>query len=163
MVPPLGLSLTPSPQPLSWGNPGSAYEWNTYIDTMSCWHFCSLYPRMVSPLFCQCKYLHFTLDTVSLSIDYIFHRKWNLRLSGSTASGKFCSGNERWSSTGCNSIAVGVPGFITTHQRSCGKVMFSVVSVCLSTGWVPCVHYPWCIGPHHTGTPPHTHRQGPAP
>ena len=31
------------------------------------------------------------------------------------------------------------------------KVMFSVVSVCLSVHrGVPCDHYPWCIVPHHT-------------
>ena len=47
--------------------------------------------------------------------------------------------------------------FITARQRSCGKIMFSVVSVCQSFcpgGWVLCDHYPWCIGPHHTGNLP---------
>ena len=42
---------------------------------------------------------------------------------------------------------------ITVLQRSCGKVMFSIISVCLSTGDSPCDHYLWCIEPHHTGTP----------
>ena len=37
---------------------------------------------------------------------------------------------------------------ITTRQRSCGKLMLSILSVCLSD------HYPWCIGLHHTGTSP---------
>ena len=32
---------------------------------------------------------------------------------------------------------------ITACQRSCLKVMFSVVSVC-SHGWPPCDHYLWC-------------------
>ena len=40
----------------------------------------------------------------------------------------------------------------TTHQRSCGSVMFSVVSVCRAEG-VPCDHYPWYIGPHFTAPP----------
>ena len=32
--------------------------------------------------------------------------------------------------------------FITACQRSCEKVMFSVLSACLSTGrWVPCDHF----------------------
>ena len=40
---------------------------------------------------------------------------------------------------------------ITAHQQSCGKVMFSVISVCPSfCQWgVPCDHYPWCIRAHH--------------
>ena len=34
--------------------------------------------------------------------------------------------------------------------------MFSVVSVCPWGVWWTCNHYPWCIKPHHTGTPqPH--------
>ena len=41
------------------------------------------------------------------------------------------------------------------HSRT-GKIMFSVISVC-SRRWegtgVPCVHYPWCIEPHHTEIP----------
>ena len=42
---------------------------------------------------------------------------------------------------------------ITAHQRSCGKVMFSQLCVCLFVrGW-PCDHYPWCIGPHCTAYP----------
>ena len=42
----------------------------------------------------------------------------------------------------------------TTRKQSCGKVMFSVVSVCHCIhGRSPCDHYPCCIGPHHTGTP----------
>ena len=36
-------------------------------------------------------------------------------------------------------------------KRSCGKVMFSHLCVCLSTGLCPCDHYPWCIGSHCTG------------
>ena len=34
-------------------------------------------------------------------------------------------------------------------------VMFSVMCICQSVcswGGSPCDHYPWCIGPHHTGT-----------
>ena len=45
--------------------------------------------------------------------------------------------------------------FITACQRSCGKIMFSVLCVCLFTVGISCDHYPWCIGPHHTGTPRH--------
>ena len=30
----------------------------------------------------------------------------------------------------------------------------NVVCVCQSVDGVPCGHYPWCIGPHCTGTPP---------
>ena len=33
--------------------------------------------------------------------------------------------------------------------------MFSQVCVCLSTGGSPCDHYPWCIGPHCTGSSRH--------
>ena len=56
--------------------------------------------------------------------------------------------------------------FVTTRQRSCGKVMFSIVSVrhCVHSKGegAPCDHYPWCIGPHcitpsaHYLTPPRT-------
>ena len=35
------------------------------------------------------------------------------------------------------------------RQRRCGKVMFSLLSVC-SWGGSPCDHYPWCIRPHCT-------------
>ena len=41
----------------------------------------------------------------------------------------------------------------TACQRSCGKVMFSVASVCQlgkGTWGVPCDRYPWCIIPHDT-------------
>ena len=43
----------------------------------------------------------------------------------------------------------------TTLQGSCGKVILSVVSVCLSVyrGRVPCYHYLWCIGLHGTSLP----------
>ena len=41
---------------------------------------------------------------------------------------------------------------ITARQRSCGKVMFSYVSVSLSTRRSPCDHWAWCLGPHCTGT-----------
>ena len=43
----------------------------------------------------------------------------------------------------------------TAHQL--WKVLFSVVSVCSQERGVPCDHYLWSIGPHHTGpsvTPP---------
>ena len=41
-------------------------------------------------------------------------------------------------------------GIITACQRSCRKVMFSVM--CLSVhGGSQCGHYPWSIGPHCTG------------
>ena len=56
---------------------------------------------------------------------------------------------------------------ITTFQRICRKVMFSVVSVCLFRRF-PCDHCPGYIGLHHTGTlvPPQTWDltvQGPLP
>ena len=46
--------------------------------------------------------------------------------------------------------------YFTARQRSCGKVMFSLVSVCLFTRWrvSPCDHYPWFIGSLCTATPP---------
>ena len=45
--------------------------------------------------------------------------------------------------------------FITARQRSCGKVMFSVVCGCQSVfpQGVQCHNYPSCIGPHCTETP----------
>ena len=44
--------------------------------------------------------------------------------------------------------------FVTARRRSCEKVMFSVVFVCLSVHReLPCDHYPWSIGPHFTGIP----------
>ena len=51
-----------------------------------------------------------------------------------------------------------IHALVTTHQQSCGKVMYSVMSVCQSfcppgLGEVPCGHYPWHIGPHYKGTP----------
>ena len=47
------------------------------------------------------------------------------------------------------------PKIFTARQRSCWKVMFSIVPVCLLfTGESHCDHYPWCIGPHHAGTSP---------
>ena len=51
------------------------------------------------------------------------------------------------------------PTIFTARQVSCGKVMFSVMSICqsgiLPTGRaIPCDHYPWCIGPHCIGSPP---------
>ena len=52
-----------------------------------------------------------------------------------------------------------VCNFFTASQQSCGKVMFSIVSVILFGGF-PCNHYPWWIGPHHTPAPapaPDTH------
>ena len=50
----------------------------------------------------------------------------------------------------------------TTCQWSCRKVMFSVMCACqfVCLQGAPCDHYPWCIGPHHTGTPS---VQGPCP
>ena len=42
---------------------------------------------------------------------------------------------------------------ITTHQWSCGKVMVWQGCVCLYMGRSPYEHYPWCIGPHCTGSP----------
>ena len=39
----------------------------------------------------------------------------------------------------------------TVRQRNCGKVIFSVMCLCLFTRGFPCDHYPWCIGPHCTG------------
>ena len=44
----------------------------------------------------------------------------------------------------------------TARQRSCGKVMFSVVCVCLSTALegVPCAHYLIVQGAIHPATPP---------
>ena len=44
---------------------------------------------------------------------------------------------------------------ITTSQRSCGKVIFSVLSVRHSQGGSPCDHYPWChlSVTGHVGTP----------
>ena len=51
-------------------------------------------------------------------------------------------------------------GIITARKRNCGKVKFSVVSVCRGRG-VPCDHCLWCIGAHCTGTPiPSIHRPG---
>ena len=46
----------------------------------------------------------------------------------------------------------------TIRQRSCGKVMLSVVPVILCVcfwggGTLPCDHCPWSIGAPHTGTP----------
>ena len=42
----------------------------------------------------------------------------------------------------------------TARQWSCGKVMFSYMSVCLSVHRkVPSDHQPCCIGPHCTGAP----------
>ena len=41
--------------------------------------------------------------------------------------------------------------FITTHQRSCGKVI-SCLSVHRWKG-IPCDNYPWYIEPHCTGSP----------
>ena len=35
----------------------------------------------------------------------------------------------------------------------CLSVHGKEVCVCLSTGGIPCDHYPWCIGLHCTGTP----------
>ena len=49
---------------------------------------------------------------------------------------------------------------ITARQRSCGKVMFSLVSLCLFTG-DPSDHYLQCIGPHCTAPPPPTSDMGP--
>ena len=45
---------------------------------------------------------------------------------------------------------------ITPRQRSCGIVMFSLLSVCSQgeVGGSPCDYYPWCIGPHCTGPQP---------
>ena len=42
--------------------------------------------------------------------------------------------------------------FITARQQNCGKVMFSVITVCQSycLGALPCDHYPWSIRPYHT-------------
>ena len=43
---------------------------------------------------------------------------------------------------------------VTAHNRSCGKAMFSVVSICLQER-VPGDHCPWCHwSSHNTGTPP---------
>ena len=43
---------------------------------------------------------------------------------------------------------------ITTRQRSWGKVMFSLMSVCLYVNrGSPCHHYTWCIGTHCTDSP----------
>ena len=54
----------------------------------------------------------------------------------------------------CRFVALGI---FTTRQRSCGKIMFSLVSVCLSVHeGSPCDHYPWCIGPFCTAPPPTT-------
>ena len=54
-----------------------------------------------------------------------------------------------------------VPYFLNLNcycrQRSCGKVIFSVVSVLIlpgGEGLFLCDHYPWCITPHHTETCP---------
>ena len=41
--------------------------------------------------------------------------------------------------------------FFTARLRSHGKVMFSLVSVCL---WFTCDHYAQCIGPYCTGCTP---------
>ena len=55
---------------------------------------------------------------------------------------------------------------ITARQRSCGKLVFSQVSVILFRG-VPYDHYPSCIGPHCTAhsqprpCPPYHIKQGP--
>ena len=43
-------------------------------------------------------------------------------------------------------------GIFTSRGRSCGKVIFSRMSVCGRGRGVPCNHYS-CIGPQHTGTP----------
>ena len=52
---------------------------------------------------------------------------------------------------------------VTARQRSCGKVMFSVVSVHHSVhgGGFPCDHYPWCIRHHCSG--PYPPSQAPPP
>ena len=54
---------------------------------------------------------------------------------------------------------------ITAHQRSFGKIMFSVISVCLSICQqrVPCNHYPWYFGPHCTAPHPTPNAQGIGP
>ena len=46
--------------------------------------------------------------------------------------------------------------YFTARQRSCGKVMFSLVSVCLFQRWrvSPCDHCTWWIGSLCTVTPP---------
>ena len=49
----------------------------------------------------------------------------------------------------------GITGPITALQRRCRIIMFSVMSVCqlFCPRGFPCDHYPWCIGPQHTGIP----------
>ena len=49
----------------------------------------------------------------------------------------------------------------TARQRNCRKVIFSQVSLCLSTRESPCDHYPGCTGPHCTGPNPWTSDMGP--
>ena len=50
----------------------------------------------------------------------------------------------------------------TAHQRSYGKVVFSVMSVCHSVhGGIPCDQYLSCIECHCTGTPPSSWPQPP--
>ena len=55
--------------------------------------------------------------------------------------------------TECNRGTNSTSLIFTTRQWSCWKVIFSVVSVILSTGGFPCDHYPWCIGPWCTASP----------
>ena len=47
---------------------------------------------------------------------------------------------------------VKIEAIFTARQRSCGKLMFSLMSVC--PHGVPCDYYPWCIGSHCTGALP---------
>ena len=41
--------------------------------------------------------------------------------------------------------------FITARESNvCSRICMSVI---MYNGGSPCDHYPWCIGPHHTGKP----------
>ena len=46
------------------------------------------------------------------------------------------------------SFIMSLMSLITGRQRSCGQVMFSLVSLFYGA---PCDHYPWSILPHCTG------------
>ena len=47
-----------------------------------------------------------------------------------------------------HSILTGLQIINTIRQRIYGKLMFSVLSVCLLTRGVSCDHYPWYFGSH---------------
>ena len=60
----------------------------------------------------------------------------------------------------CYFIFFGINPHVSKHHAFC----LHRVTILLQRGRVPCDHYPWCIGPHHTVYPPlYRNSLGPPP